>query len=441
MTRFKLSRRTMLRGLLGGGVVTIGLPPLEACLNATGTAYADGRALPRRFGLFWWGNGMLPQHWTPEGLGEDYTLSPLLEPLAALQSQVSVITGTKVNVPNIVPHYSGAAGLLTGMPEIAIGDDATFAGPTIDVVLGQAIGGNTRFRHIEFGAEAQEGLSYNGPHNRNPPEENPAALFQRIFVDGFVAPGGEPVFDPKLALRRSVLDSVVQDANRLRDIVSKADSVRIEQHLDGIRELERKIARLEEDPPDLAACSVPEAPEPEYPDIDGRPQLSLKNEVMSDIMAMALACDQTRVFSNFFTHPVNNKLFPGAPDGHHNLTHDEPGDQPEVFSITLQCIEAYAYQLQALANVQEGEGTLLDNCVVLGSSEISLGRTHSLEDFPILLGGSCAGRLKTGIHYRSETAENSSKVVLSILRAMGMPLGSWGVDENRADEGLSAIET
>jgi len=440
VSRFKLNRRTLLRGALGGGVVTLGLPPFEAFFNSTGTAYADGSLLPRRFGLFWWGNGMLPDFWVPTETGEDYTLSPLLEPLESMRQRLTVVTGTKVNVPNIVPHFSGSAGLLTGMPEIQIGDDYTFAGPTIDVVLGQALGGQSRFRRIEFGAAAKEGLSFNGPHSRNPPETDPAALFRRIFVEGFVAPGDEPVFDPKLALRRSVLDAVVEDARRLRDVVSKTDSIRLEQHMEGVRELERSIARLEEDPPDLAACSVPPEPDVEYPDVDGRPQLSAKNRVMCDTIAMALACDQTRVFSNFFSYPVNNTLFPNAPDGHHNLTHDEPGDQPEVFAITRQCMEEFAYQLQALENVAEGDGTLLDSCAVLGASEISLGRIHSLEEFPILIGGSCGGRLKEGLHYRSETQESSSKVVLSLLRAMGLPLGSWGEGDAFVDEGLSAIE-
>ena len=129
-----LSRRTLLRGLLGGAVVTIGLPPLERFLNANGTAYAasgdDG--FPRRFGLFFWGNGILPARWTPTGKGTTWELSDQLAPLAAMKSKITVVSGTKVGVPNSQPHGAGAAGVLSGMPLLMQGNNTTFGGPSID---------------------------------------------------------------------------------------------------------------------------------------------------------------------------------------------------------------------------------------------------------------------------------------------------------------------
>ncbi len=440
--RFEIDRRMLLRGLLGGAAISVGLPPLEAMFNATGTAYADGTLLPRRFGLFYWGNGNLPQLWNPAntGSGADWQLSDQLSPLAAVKPYVTVVSGMEVRVPRSEPHMSGAAGILSAIELHREGENDTFAGPSIDQVIAQGVGDDTRFRSLEFGAEAKSGLSFNGPNSKNPPETSPIAFFERVFGEGFRAPGDDSEPDPRIALRRSVLDAVMDDATRLRTRVGAADKARLDQHFEGIRELELRLARLEEDPPDLAACAVPDTPDAAYPDIDGRPQVSAKNRAMCDVLAMALACDQTRVFSNFLTYPVNNTLFPAASNGHHNLTHDEPGDQPEVNAIVKQIIGEYAYLVERLASIEEADGTLLDNAVVFATSDVSLGRTHDLSDFPIVYAGSACGRLKTDMHYRSDTAENATKVLLSFIRAMDITVASFGEGDAQASDGLGDIE-
>jgi hypothetical protein len=439
-----ITRRSLLKGMLGGATVTLGLPALEVFLNNHGTALAeDGPAasgFPRRFGLFFWGNGNLPDRWVPATTGADWQVSEQLQPLAHLREVVTVVSGTKLGVPNSRPHFAGLAGVLSGAPVVdAYGQD-TFALPGIDQVIAKGLGDVTRFRSLEFGAAPMEGVSFNGPNSRNPPEASPLRLFQRIFGGGFQLPGAEPIIDPKLALRRSILDAVSGDITRLQGVVGQNDRQRLQAHLDGVRSIERRLARLEEDPPNLAACAMPGQPLDDYPDIEGRPQLQEKNAVMADIIAMALACDQTRVFANCFSYPVTNILFQGAPAGHHQLTHDEPDPQPEVHRIVLQCVAAYARQVEALRNIQEGAGTLLDSCAVLGTSDVSLGKTHALDEFPILIAGSCGGRLKSGIHYRSPGAENTSKVMLSIIRATGVNAPSFGAEGGFVSDGLSAIE-
>jgi hypothetical protein len=248
------------------------------------------------------------------------------------------------------------------------------------------------------------------------------------------------IVDPKLRLRRSVLDLVHQDAQRLTQRLGASDRIRLDQHLTGIRELEQRLARLEEDPPDLEACAVPGEPAEEYPDLDGRPQLAAIQRAMADILAMALACDQTRVFSNFFTYPVSNHLFPGMRDGHHRLTHDEGGDQPQVNEIIKQIITELAYFLGALARVQEGDSTLLDHSLILCTTDVSFGRTHSIADYPIILAGSASGAIQKGVHYHSSTGENASKVLLSIVRAMGLRRERFGAQGGEVDTSLGAIE-
>lgn len=443
MSRILLpSRRTLLRGLLGGAAVTVGLPPLEAFFDVNGTAYADGCSLPRRFGMFFWGNGHLPNFWIPqgEGAGAAWELPPILAPLANVKEAVTLVTGMEVKVLNRYPHGSGVTGFLTGLPPVDLGgSDFTFAGPTIDQVIAQEIGGDTRFRSLQSGVRGT-GDSYTGPNAQNPTETSSYALFERIFGAGFTAPGEEPIFDPKLGLRRSVLDAVMADSAALRTRVSASDASRLDQHLTGIRELELRLARMEEDPPDLAACSRPDAPAEDFPDLDGRPQMSAINRAMCDLLAMALACDQTRVFGHYFSGRVSNLLYPGADAGHHQLTHDEPGEQPQTLAILLQIMEEFAYLLERLRAVDEGEGTLLDHCIVLGTSEQGDGRTHSLEEFPIVLAGGGCGRLARDLHYRSFDGGNAGRVMLSILRAMGITRADWGVDDTFTTDGLGEIE-
>lgn len=441
MSRFTLDRRTLLRGMLGGSAVMIGLPALEVMLNPNGTAYASGDAFPTRFGLFYWGNGMLPDFWAPSktGSGDDWELSEQLAALAPHKDVLSVISGFDVKVENNSPHMSGACGMLTGQQIADPEDNGSFPGPTVDRFLASELGRDTRFRSIEYGATSV-GLSYDGPHDRAPAENNPFALYQRLFGPGFLEPGEEPIIDPRWALRRSALDAVSEDAKRLKARVSVSDRQRIDKHLEGIRELELRLARLEADPPDLAACKRPAEPLADYPDIAGRPQLVEKNKIMSELVAMAFACDQARVASNWLTNPVSDVLFPEATMGHHQLTHDEPGDQPEVNAIVKQIMGIYGGMIQAFRDIEEGDGTVLDHSVILATSDVSLGRTHSLLDYPFLLAGSANGKLKTNLHVRNAGGGSTSQPTLSVIRAMGVSAQSWGTNDNEATEGLGEIE-
>ncbi len=433
-----LSRRTVLRGLLGGTAITVGLPPLEAMFDGNGTAYADGGALPARFGTWFWGNGMLPSRWTPggEGEGDAWELSEQLAPLASVKHLVTVVTGMEVRVLNAIPHTSGAAGFLTGVAPIGEEGDHTFGGPTIDQVIAAEIGGDTRFRSLQTGARPGGGISFNGPHSVNPAESSPIALFERLFGEGFRAPGENVEPDPRLALRRSVLDVVLDRATELRTRVGASDKARIDQHLEGIRDLELRLARMEEDPPNLEACVRPEEPVGE----DGIETLSLRNRLLTDLLVMALACDQTRVFTHQLTHRVDNWVYPGTDAGHHQLTHDEPDPQDQVNDVVRQVMDEYRYTIEAMQAVPEGDGTLLDNTVMVATSGVSLGRTHALDEFPCVIAGSACGRIKQNVHYRSPTRENASSVMLSLIRSMGIIRGEWGSEDSRVTDGLSAIE-
>ncbi|MCB9506281.1 MAG: DUF1552 domain-containing protein [Myxococcales bacterium] len=435
-----LSRRTVLRGLVGGSAVALALPPLEAFFDINGRVYASNGAFPRRFGLYFWGNGILPDRWVPADSGAQYTLSEQLAPLEPVRDVVSVLTGLEVKTGNPVAHISGPAGLLTGQTVVVSGDDETFAAPSIDQVMAAAIGGDTRFRSLEVGVEpGGRGLSHNGPDSVNPPEADPIRLFERLFGAGFRAPGDEPILDPTLRLRRSVLDSVLEDSVALRARLGEVDRQRIDQHFEAVRDLELRIARLEDDPPVLDACVRPVVPDA-IPDIDGRPQMSARAHVMTDLVTMAFACDLTRVLSFWYSNPLNDVLYPHSTAGHHQLTHDEPGDQPQVHEIVVGIVRDFAYLVGALRAIPEGDGTLLDNSVLLGTTDVSYGRTHQIDEYPLLLAGTACGALRTGFHYRSQTQENTSLVMMSLLRAMGVRVAEFGVDAGRVEQGLSEIE-
>src|SRR5690606_36016906 len=137
--------------------------------------------------------------------------------------------------------------------------------------------------------------------------------------------------------------------------------------------------------------------------------------------------------------PVNGVLYPGASAGHHQLTHDELGEQPQVNAIIVQIVTELAYFISALRAIPEGDGTLLDNSVVLGFSDCSFGKSHAIDDYPLLLAGSACGALRQNMHYRAASAENASKLGFSILRAMDMSPTTFGGDEGLVTEGLDEI--
>jgi len=439
-TRKGLSRRTVLRGFLAGGAVSVALPALEVMVGAGRAAHAADGGFPRRFGLFFWGNGVQPERWIPSGVGDDWTLSEQLTPLQPLMGEFSVVSGLEVKVQNLKPHGSGPGGLLSGTDLKIEGDDDTFRLPSLDQRIAAAIGGATIYRSVEVAVEpGAHGRSYNGPGSRNPPESDPVALYERLFGGSFAAPGEERKIDPKLALRRSVLSAVMEDARALDKRLGSADRVRLEQHLDAIRDLESRLLKLEQEPPSFEGCARPETPSA-LPDIDGRPQMAARNKVLSEMMAMAFACDLTRVGSLWYSDPVSNVRFPDKEAGHHKLTHDEPGEQPQVHDIVVSIMSDLAVFLEALRAVPEGGGTLLDSCAILATTDVSYGRTHQIDEYPIIIAGRCGGTLKPGVHHRSEVKENASRVPLTLMQVMGTGATEFGEGNARVDAGLSEIE-
>jgi hypothetical protein len=449
--KYAIGRRSVLRGILAGAAVSIALPPLESMFNANGTAHADGTDLPRRLGIFFWGNGVKRDRFVPSDLGPGFTMPDALAPLASVRDYVSVVSGMSIKTGNGLGHHSGCVGILSGAPLI-VTSHPMYSAPTIDQVVAQAVGFQTRFPSIEVAVSRRVGigegttltyLSHNGPDQPNPPEYDPARLFARLFGGDFVVPdpNAPPMVDPTRALRRSVLDVVSADIRAFQQVVGAADRRRLDQHLDHVRSIESRLQGLAS-PALAAACRKPSsfvAPV----DQGGPEPLAEKMRAMSDLLAMAIACDQTRAFSVLFTGGVGSTVFHqvGATISQHQSTHDERGTQPLVHAAVVFTMQQLAYLLSALAAIPEGSGNVLDHCAILGTTDVAEGRDHSIDDYPILVLGGGGGLLKhPGVHHRAPN-ENTSTVLLTLLRAAGLKLDEFGQQGGRVTSSCSGIET
>ena len=264
----RLPRRAVLRGAAYGGLSALALPVLDIMLNDNGTALAQSNeALPKRFGVYFWGNGVRLAQWTPDTQGAGFELTEELAPLMPVRDYISIVSGMSIKSGNERGHHAGTVGILSGAPMISqdpMGAPyaSTFSQPSIDQLVATQLGDVTRFRSLELGVSRAivggEGstlryLSHNGPDNTNPPEYSPRAAFERVFGTGFTDPGSEPLIDPRLALRRSVIDAV-RDAAELRTPCMKSASV--SPALVPIRALENQSWRSRAAPPP-SGCVAP----------------------------------------------------------------------------------------------------------------------------------------------------------------------------------------
>jgi Protein of unknown function (DUF1552) len=439
----RISRRTVLRGMLGGAAVSVGLPLLDCFLNGNGTALAQGSPLPVRFGTWFWGCGMNPDRWVPTKEGADYDLSPELEALVPVREHVSVLSGFNTVLdgrPNL-PHWTGVMATLTGsVPEV----EPEVPAPTLDVLISGRIGMTTRFRSLEVNATGVPGQSYSRASESivNASTVSPLELYGRVFGADFFDPREGPfVPDPKTLLRKSVLSAVREDATRLEASLGTHDRQRLDQYFTSLRQLENQI-EVSLAPPDLAACMRPRAPAGENVGTD-LGQAKSTHRLMTELLVFALLCDQTRVFSMLFSWGTSALRKSGAQTAHHQYTHDELVDQvlgyqPEATSFVLESMGAWAGFVQRLATTPEGAGTLLDNCLVLGHSESSFAKSHQVTTLPAMIAGRAGGRIRTGIHVAGN-GEPVSRIGLTVQQVMGVPVSEWGSRSLQTSRPIGAI--
>lgn len=431
------NRRSMMRGMLGGAAVTVGIPTLDIFLDSHGKAYADGAKLPVRFGTYFWGLGLTPivtggSRWVPTKTGAGYEITPELQSLAKLRDKVSVFSGFRVHLdgkPNL-QHWTGQGAVLSGLAPSKIG---TFDAGTFDTAMVDQLGGGTRFRSIELTPFGNPKLSYSTRTGQsfNTPETSPASLYARIFGEGFRDPN-DPNWspDPSIMARQSVLSAVTDQRKALLAQASAADRIKLDQYFTSLRQMEQQLAVESQRPAKCESCVVPKAPAQEMR--SGQIEIvNNNNRQMAQLMAMALACNQTKIFNVVHTSATSEAYLPGDTAIYHLHTHDEPVDaklgyQPISSKLAELAFRGYGEFLTALDGIKEGDGTLLDNAVVLGFSDTGYAKIHSTDNIPMFLAGGAGGRHKGGVHVAGN-GDPVTRISLTAQQLAGMPVGSFGV--------------
>ncbi len=445
-TRF--NRRSMLRGLLGGSAVCMGIPALDIFLDGNGQAWADGAKLPVRFGTYFWGLGLTDTptggtRWVPTKHGAGYEITPELQSLAALKDKVSVFSGFRAigdGKPNLV-HWSGHASILSGS---APGVTGSFDAPSFDTRIADAIGGATRFKSLEI-SPSGKALSYSTRTGRAfaTPETTPVSLYERVYGEGFQDPNN-PNWKPdsKVMLRQSVLSAVADQRQALMADVGRADQIKLDQYFTSLREMENQLEIQLQQPEKCEACVVPKPPG------EGKKSASIdvvnsNTKVMARLLAMSLACNQTRVFNCVHTPGSSETYIAGDSKIYHQYTHDEPTDaklgyQPMSSKLAGMVMQGFGEFLAEMDAIKEGDGTLLDHMLVMGFSDTGYAKIHSLENIPVILAGGANGKHKAGQHIATK-GESVTRISLTAQQIMGAPVGEFGVGAMKTSRPITEV--
>ncbi len=437
----EISRRTFLRG----AGATVALPWLPSL--APRSAWAQDAAPPKRFLAWFAPNGIFMPNWTPEQEGP-LQATPILEPLAGLLDQALILTGIG-NKPGIPDgsgnHAAGTASFLTATHVKRTEGANLRNAKSADQLIADKIGGDTRFPSLQVGVQGGKtagscDAGYSCAYNRNVSwsspatplhkEINPKTLFDRLFG------GDDPTatleqIERRKVLRLSVLDFVRDDIAGLKTKLGSVDGRKLDEYLAGLREFERQLAAND----GSAECAG--LPRPGEPD-DLRHHVKL----MSDLIAVALRCDMSRVVSFMLGNGGGNQVFPflGFNDGHHLVSHHmgNPAVQAKYTQICTWQMEELAYLLTKLQSIEEADGTsLLDNTLCYFSSDVEDGNTHSHVNLPIMLVGKLGGAVTPGRHVVYPDKPPLANLLLGLVRLFGVDADGFGDDSTGPLEGLA----
>jgi hypothetical protein len=402
-----LPRRMFLKGLGGA----IALPALDAMTPAFAAPAA--KASPMRLAFTYVPNGVTLPDWTPGDTGPGFTCSRILAPLAPYRDETLVLTGLAHKNAYALgdgpgDHARAAAAYLTGVHARKTAGADIQNGVSVDQIAAAHIGNDTRFRSIELGCDDSRSVgncdsgyscdytnsvSWRSPTSPMLPETNPRLAFERLF--GAFDAGHDPDTGARrMFYRRSILDTVSERTRALIGDLGRSDQRKVDEYLSSIREIERRIELAEQDmrdlPPGLEAPS-------------GVPVLFADYvKLMFDLQVVAFQADLTRVSTMMMGREGSIRTYPeiGVPDPHHPLTHH--GGKPDwierVTRINTHHMELFAYFIQQLKATPDGDGTLLDRCMIVYGSGIADGDRHSHENLPVLLVGRGGGTLAPGRH-------------------------------------------
>jgi hypothetical protein len=419
--------------------------PLLAAMTPLRSQSA-GAVGPTRVAFVYVPNGVHMPAWTPATTGAGFDLPPILAPLEPVRDDLLVLSGLALDPARAHgdgggDHARAMAAFLTGTHPRKTNGVGLRTGISVDQVIAEKVGRATRFPSLEIGCEGsksdgacdhgyscayQTNLSWRGESTPAAKEIDPRLVFERLFG------GPDPAENDAARGRRerdrkSVLDFVGEDAARVRGSLGAADRRKLDEYMTGVREVERRIALAQ------PAVEVGQArfTKPVGVPADFREHARL----MCDLLVLAFRADLTRVATFVLANDGSNRSYPGVgvPEGHHDVSHHggDRAKQEKIRAVNTLHVEQLAYLLGRLKAVADGDGTLLDRCLILYGSGIRDGNDHDHDDLPILLAGRGNGTVKAGRHVRYPRETPLSNLYLSMLDRFGTPVDAFGDSTGR----------
>ena len=442
ITKKHLPRRTVLRGL--GAAVA--LPLLDAMVPAA-TAVARTAAAPiKRLGVFYVPNGMSMPYWFPKAEGPLERLPPTLQSLDHLKERVLLCGGLDDEPANLVKgggdHARSAGTFLTGVPfRITSGADV-HAAVSMDQMAARELSKETQIASLELGIESNamvgncdggascaytNTIAWRTPTTPLPIENDPRAVFERLFgTSGSTDPEARR---ERLRRDRGILDAVGAELQELGRVIGPGDRVKLDEYLDALRDVERRIRMAEEQ----SARELPVVDQPVGVPGDYQEHARL----MMDLLALAYQTDLTRVSTFMLAREVSGRAYPeiGVSDSHHPLSHhqDEPAKLERLHKINEHHFRQFAYLVDKLAGLPEGDGSMLDSTLFLYGTGISDSNTHFHDDLPIALVGGKAAGIAGGRYVRYAADTPLANLHVTILEKLGTPVEALGDSTGRVD--------
>jgi len=428
ITKKALPRRTFLRG----AGAAMALPLLDAMVPALTAQPRTAAQAPRRLGFVYMPMGSDITRWTPRSDNDLSELSPSLQSLAPFVDNVTVLSNMELRNAYPGTHATSNAAFLSAAKAKWTESTDYYLGTTVDQIAAKQMGQATQLPSLElamdlvsmvgqcdngFACVYQNNLSWSSPTTPLPSEAHPRIVFERLFGEG----GGPEQRRAALEKRASLLDWVRDDIARLRNELGSQDRVKVEQYLDTVREVERRIQKAE------AGIEQSELPDLERP--VGVPAAYADHaRLMFDLQALAMQGDVTRVITFQLARETSTRTYPeiGVAEPHHPLTH-HGGDEEKiakVAKINAFHVSLFAYYLERLKATPDGDGTLLDHVTLLYGSGMGNPNVHDHINLPIIVAGGGVGA-PGGRHIRYEEPEPLANLHLTLLDRVGVRLDSF----------------
>lgn len=408
---------------------------------------------PQRFAAVYMPNGVHPDRWTPKQLGRNFELSPLLEPLHRVKEKLLVLGGlhNHYSVGTVEGHFTKTANLLTSMPVArTVGSDVNSGGISVDQLIANHIGKKTLFPSLQYGMDRMSSgvckstgitrlygstISWQSATQPCSREIDPRMAFDRMFRD-YVPGKKQNTDDP---YKSSVLDVVKNDVDRLNRQMGIEDKNKMSEYLDAVRSIEKRLDNLES-LKDFEAQITPDIKDElqcldiridEWAEYSEGVDVTDKARLMIDIMVLAFWSDASRVATFMLGNSASNRNFSfldGVFDSHHAVSHhkSDPRLMEQYYRIGRWHMEQYAYLLERLDSIKEGDHTLLDNSMVMFGSGLRDGMRHSPFDLPILVGGSGGGKIKSGENIKYADKTPLANLHQTFLQAMDIEVDHFG---------------